>query len=174
MPYHPSLRLSIFRFNLQRVHNYSTMSPKTPMYMRMHFLYLLSLGLTIGLWQNTFYHIRRQSHSVAKSVIYGKRVPQYTSPEAIEYFSVLHEFEHILAPGTYPPIDLFPFLKWVPDRWAPWMKACYAFRDRRNKIVYGLYEECEQRVAQGADANSFIENILHQKKDYDLDRDEIA
>lgn len=54
------------------------------------------------------------------------------------------------------------------------MKACYAIRDRRNKVHYGLFEEREQKVARGADANSFIEDILHQKKDYDLDRDAIS
>lgn len=111
---------------------------------------------------------------MAKSVIYGKRIPQYASPEATEFFEILHELEHAVTPGTHPPIDLLPFLKWVPDRWAPWMKECYRIRDRRNKVHFTLLEECERRVARGDDANSFIEGILERQKEYDLERADIS
>ncbi|KAJ7830889.1 cytochrome P450, partial [Mycena olivaceomarginata] len=74
---------------------------------------------------------------------YGQRVSSLTSPKMQGFYQVrflaiqalclihsqtLHRFLHILLPGVYPPLDLVPALKYLPERWAPWLAAC-----RRSK-----------------------------------------
>ncbi|KAJ7145384.1 cytochrome P450 [Mycena crocata] len=81
--------------------------------------------------------IRRYTHSLAMISVYGQRVASIPSPQMQRFYKMLHEFLHILVPGVYPPIDAFPALKHLPERWAPWLAAC-----RRSKsAMAGFHAE---------------------------------
>ncbi|KAJ7512022.1 cytochrome P450 [Mycena galericulata] len=68
--------------------------------------------------------IRRYTHSNAMITIYGQRVSSFTTPHIQKFYKILHQFLHILMPGVYPPIDLLPVLKYLPEFCAPWIPAC--------------------------------------------------
>ncbi|KAJ7512021.1 cytochrome P450 [Mycena galericulata] len=70
--------------------------------------------------------IRRQIYW--KITMYGQRVSSFASPQVKTFYKILHQFLHILVPGVYPPIDLLPTLKYIPEFCAPWIPAC-----RRSK-----------------------------------------
>ncbi|KAJ6571782.1 cytochrome P450 [Mycena capillaripes] len=93
--------------------------------------------------------LRRYTHSIAMITIYGQRVSSCASPEMQGFYQaqpatqMLHRFLHILLPGVYPPIDLVPALKYLPERWAPWLAAC-----RRSKSEMASFRFAHSRAAE--------------------------
>ncbi|EIN10089.1 cytochrome P450 [Punctularia strigosozonata HHB-11173 SS5] len=120
--------------------------------------------------ERTWWHIRRYSSSVILSVLYGKRAPRYETKETMDFFHVQHLWEHVLEPGAHPPIDILPFLRYTPERWAPWKSLCREVRRLQRELYFGLLEECEQRVADGsADGQeSFMDEVVRHRDDLGL------
>lgn len=106
---------------------------KTPQVGR-RIYFLMSHHLTFR-FQDFYNHIRRYTHSAMMSITYGKRSPRYETRETTAFFHVQHLWEAVLAPGAHPPVDLMPYLKYVPERWAPWKTLCKEIR----KLQMGLY-----------------------------------
>jgi hypothetical protein len=72
---------------------------------------------------------------------------------------MLHRFLHIPLPGVYPPIDLIPVLKYLPERWAPWLAVC-----RRSKSEMAAFhlEHCrpaEEPPVNRGEGESFMSSI---------------
>ena len=124
--------------------------------------------------QAFYYATRRFTHSVAKSVVYGVRIPHYTSPDASAFFETLHDLEHTVSPGTHPPIDILTFLKYMPRRWAPWIRECEDVRQRRGTLLWRLYRECEARVKKGEDPRSMVEDMIIHEEELALDKATVA
>jgi len=124
--------------------------------------------------EDFYYAIRRHTHSVAKCIVYGTRIPHYTSPDATSFFEALHALEHTVSPGTYPPIDLLPILKYIPRGLAPWMQACDDVKKRRDELHWRLYQECEDRTRRDEDPRSMMEETILKQKELDLDRAAVA
>jgi hypothetical protein len=53
------------------------------------------------------------------SLVYGKRCLTYENSEAEKYFLGIKLFNETNDPGAYPPIELLPWLKFVPRWLAP-------------------------------------------------------
>jgi cytochrome P450 len=121
-----------------------------------------------------YYATRRFTHSVAKSIVYGTRIPHHTSPDASAFFEILHALEHTVTPGTHPPIDILTFLKYIPRRWAPWIRACEDVRQQRDALLWRLYGECEARVKRGEDPRSMVEEMIIHGEELVLDKATVA
>lgn len=107
---------------------------------------------------------------MAKCIVYGVRVPHYTSPDATAFFEALHALEHTVSPGTHPPIDLLPFLKYVPRKWASWMQDCEDVKRRRDVLHWRLYKECEDRMNKGEDPRSLLEETILKREELELEK----
>jgi len=107
--------------------------------------------------------IRRYTHSVTKTAVYGKRVPYANSPESIAYMKAQDSIDTVLNPTRHPPIDLLPFLKYLPDSWAPWMAETKEVRRLHDTLHLKLMAECEERLARGSEPNSFLEEVIQSK-----------
>ncbi|KAF7328683.1 putative cytochrome P450 [Mycena sanguinolenta] len=118
-----------------------------------------------------FTHIRRYSNSTIMSVIYGKRSPRYETPETIAFFNAQHEWEAILEPGSTPPIDLIPILKYVPERWAKWKRDCAKTRKLQRDLYFGLLDETKERLSKGDENGSYMEEVLTRQEEFGMDRE---
>ncbi|KAF7328682.1 putative cytochrome P450 [Mycena sanguinolenta] len=121
--------------------------------------------------QAFFTHIRRYSNSTIMSVIYGKRAPRYETPETIAFFNVQHEWDAILEPGSTPPIDLIPILKYVPERWAKWKRDCARTRKLQRELYFGLLDETKERLSKGDENGSYMEEVLTRQEEFGMDRE---
>ncbi|KAJ7737916.1 cytochrome P450 [Mycena maculata] len=99
--------------------------------------------------------IRRYTHSTARISIYGQRVSSLTTPGVQRFYKILHRFLHISVPGVYPPVDLFPALKYLPERYAPWIAAC---RRSKSELV-----KFHAELSMGAKERSTQPNADHQR-----------
>ncbi|KAK0450101.1 cytochrome P450 [Armillaria borealis] len=116
--------------------------------------------------QAFFTHIRRYSNSVILSVLYGKRCPRYESPEAKAFFTVNHLWNHTLEPGAHPPLDLLPFLRYLPGSWKV---LCKQVRRLQRQMYFDLLDECQARLQHGQETGFFIERVLQNQKFFGVD-----
>ncbi|KAJ8078284.1 hypothetical protein PM082_000490 [Marasmius tenuissimus] len=121
---------------------------------------------------DSFYnHIRRYSNSVIMSVLYGKRCPQYETPETTAFFIAQHEWELLLEPGATPPLDLLPFLQKVPERWANWKRDVRQCRKHQRDLYFGLLDETKERMDKGEENGSYMEEVIRRQEEFEMDRE---
>jgi hypothetical protein len=111
---------------------------------------------------------------VILSIVYGKRSPRFDTYETKTFWRVLHQWEDLLAPGAHPPVDLLPFLKYVPERWAPWKTLCKEVGRSQRDLYYGLLKECEGRIRDGRENGSYMEVVLKRQKEFGLNKEQIG
>ncbi|KAJ7843055.1 cytochrome P450 [Mycena olivaceomarginata] len=121
--------------------------------------------------QGFYTHIRRYSNSVILSVLYGKRAPRYETPETTAFFNAQHEWELVLEPGATPPVDLIPILKYIPERWAKWKRDCAKTRKLQRDLYFGLLDETKERLRNGDENGSYMEEILTRQEEFGMDRE---
>ena len=121
--------------------------------------------------QNFYGHIRRYSASVTLSVVFGIHCSTYDNPLMVEFFECQRKWEHILRPGGHPPVDVFPFLKYIPERWASWKGLCREVRSRQRKYYFSLLQSCHERIKSDKRNNSFMEYLLENQKKYNFDEE---
>lgn len=68
-------------------------------------------------WYN---HIRRYSTSVILATVFGLRGSTFDSPRVKQLYHVQDQNTAINELGATPPVDIFPFLKSLPDFVSPW------------------------------------------------------
>ncbi|KAF8686528.1 cytochrome P450 [Rhizoctonia solani] len=116
-------------------------------------------------------HIRRNSASVILSVLFGKRAPRFETKEVSDFFEVQHMWERILTPGSLPPIDFLPFVKWMPRPLARWKDVCDETRRRQRNLYFGLLRETEERVANNYENGCFMEEVLTRQAEFGISRE---
>ncbi|KAJ6482546.1 cytochrome P450 [Mycena sanguinolenta] len=120
----------------------------------------------------SFYtHVQRYSSSVILSVLYGKRSPRFETPETVKFFEVEHEWVSLLETGATPPLDYFPFLKYVPERWARWKQVCKVVRKMQRDLYFTLLDETQERLQKGEGNGSYVEELVEKQEELELDRE---
>ncbi|KAF9007716.1 cytochrome P450 [Hymenopellis radicata] len=119
-------------------------------------------------------HVRRYANSVISSVIVGKRSPRFESEHACMFFEYDERWDAYLAPGASPPVDMFPILKYLPEFLAPWKKEARALRRLQRQLFFTALEECEERLQRGEGNDCYLEELIQQKDEIGLSRDQIA
>ncbi|KAJ7112781.1 cytochrome P450 [Mycena crocata] len=118
-------------------------------------------------------HIFRYSHSTIMSLLYGIRFPPDTKV-SVAVSSMFKQWSLVLRPGAHPSIDFLPVLKYLPERWAPWKRACKEVVYQQRKIYFGLLDACESRMQRGEGNGCYIEEILERQEVLGLDRDHVG
>ncbi len=105
------------------------------------------------------------------SVILGVRVPRANTPFFHELWEMIEWRFYMSAPTSYPPIDILPFLKRLPERFASWKTACRELYQLQRGIVKKMLHPVKDRLARSEGNGCFME-ILHQRaKEWDLDEE---
>ncbi|KAJ6573872.1 cytochrome P450 [Mycena vulgaris] len=119
--------------------------------------------------------IRRFSSSVILSVTYGKRAPRLTTKEVTDFFLMHPDWEELLFPGSYAPVDFIPILKYVPSRFAPWKAVCHKVRKMQQDLYFGLLVEVEERIKAKKEGNGcFMETVVKRADEWGFTRDMIG
>ncbi|KAJ6551143.1 cytochrome P450 [Mycena capillaripes] len=116
-------------------------------------------------------HIQRYSSSVILSVLYGKRSPRFETPETVASFEVEHEWVTLLEAGATPPLDFFPILKYVPERWAKWKRDCRNVRTLQRNLYFNLLDDTQERLRQGEGNGSYVEELVERQEELGMDRE---
>lgn len=104
--------------------------------------------------------VQRTSSSIASTMIYGQRAPEWKSFWASGLNDVIDATSRAIEPGSYLPINQFPFLKLIPDRWVP-SKQFAQQTHRNNTAIFSKARELvEERRKNGDIRESLADHVI--------------
>jgi cytochrome P450 len=118
------------------------------------------MGELVNQPEGWFEHIQRYTTSLVLASIYGLRGPTLQNPNVKDFQEVHPQFLFCLEFGTMPPVDLFPILTYVPERFAGWKRLAKRVRFLHEKLYDRLLATVERRVASGQGVGSIMEELL--------------
>ena len=124
--------------------------------------------------EESFNHIRRYSTAVILASVYGQRGRTYDSAKVQALYNVQERFTEILAPGATPPMDAFPFLKYLPDLLSPWRPRAREIRKQQRDLYYNLLHETQQRIADGRSPDCLLKKVIKDQEKSGLDEEHIV
>jgi cytochrome P450 len=124
--------------------------------------------------QNCYNHVRRYSTAVILASVFGQRGADFESTKVQALYHAQDQFTEILAPGGTPPVDVFPFLKYLPGILAPWKARARAIRQEQRSLYYALMNETKENMRLGRHTGSFMEKLLKEQEKSELDEEHIA
>ncbi|GAB1319456.1 hypothetical protein MFIFM68171_09666 [Madurella fahalii] len=116
-------------------------------------------------------HPKRFSNSIIMSLIYGTRTPTIHTKHMVKLYSLMEKWSKVMEAGNTPPVDVFPFLKYVPEKFlGMWRSRAQEVSDEMNAL-YGEWVEygIERRKNLGS-RDCFLDRILDQGEKVGLDR----
>ncbi|CAG8422833.1 unnamed protein product [Penicillium salamii] len=121
-------------------------------------------------------HIRRYSTAVILSSVFGIRGPEFNHPNITRLYHVQDQFTAILETGATPPIDVFPFLKHLPDFMSPWRRWARLIRAEQRQLYFELLQEVKSQRQRGIQRNCFMSQLLDEefRAKHELDEEHIA
>ncbi|KAI9154882.1 Cytochrome P450 monooxygenase patI [Paramyrothecium foliicola] len=91
----------------------------------------------------------------------GQRLEDLNQSYSDRYFHTQELWLQLLEPGKAPPVDLFPFLRWVPERFAEWKSIARLVRDNLTKDYYSYLEKAKSfRAAANVQQPSTFRGVL--------------
>lgn len=66
----------------------------------------------------------------------------------------------VLEPGANPPVDEFPFLRYIPARFAFWKRRAIAAGDTMDNVWLKARQLVDERRAKGDHRQCIIDNLL--------------
>ncbi|KAF8649379.1 hypothetical protein AX16_005820 [Volvariella volvacea WC 439] len=112
--------------------------------------------------------ISRLTTSFFLAIIYGHRAPRSSCYEAKTFTQVQLDFMYVLEMGKLPPVDIFPVLNWVPDKWAGWKQQVLDVKRRQEELFGHLVSMVRKRVDGGVENGSFMEEAYKNQKQWGL------
>lgn len=105
-------------------------------------------------------------------VVYGIHAPTYQDGLVQKFDRYTARLESALKPGSSPPVDIFPFLKYLPELLgpAPWKTRAKQVREEQREIFFGLLDLVLDRIAKDQRNGCFLEGVVDHQEHYGLDR----
>ncbi|GME25891.1 uncharacterized protein K452DRAFT_281196 [Neofusicoccum parvum] len=120
-------------------------------------------------------HPKRYSNSITNSLVFGIRTRTHRSDYMVRLFSLMNEWSEILEVGATPPIDSFPLLRLVPERFLGNWKSRAT---QVGRLMTSLYTEVlgrvDERRSRGVNRDSFMDRVLDQNKKTGLSRGKLC
>ncbi|MCJ1271881.1 hypothetical protein MMC22_011786 [Lobaria immixta] len=109
-------------------------------------------------------HPKRFSNSIIMSIVYGVRSPDYNTPHLKDLYAMTEQLQKILQPGAAPPVDIFPILKFVPNRWwGDWITMAQQYGKDKDALYKGMLNQVLERHAREGSRNSMMDAVIEQQ-----------
>lgn len=118
----------------------------------------------------TAYHrfVMRYFGAVILASVFGLRGKDSTpDSKVMRFFTIQDEWAGILDQGALPPIEVFPWLRYVPDFLTPWRgwKARAEFlKNRQSSLYHELFAETETRLKAGKSEDCFMARLIRDQE----------
>ncbi|KAF1977130.1 cytochrome P450 oxidoreductase [Bimuria novae-zelandiae CBS 107.79] len=102
-------------------------------------------------------HPKRFSNSIIMSLVFGIRTPSVRTKHMLQLYEVIEKWSAVIETGATPPVDIFGFLKWVPESlFGNWRKRSLDV----NRMMVALYAGVVGRVRKRREAGHRITSML--------------
>jgi hypothetical protein len=123
--------------------------------------------------QDWYTHIQRFTTSYAMGLVYGKRAPRAATPECAAFLHVQPQFMNLLEIGTAPPVDLFPILTYVPERWASWKRDVSRIKHLHDDLYGDLLKTVQKRRENGVSIGGLMETAIEHSQQWKLSSEDM-
>jgi cytochrome P450 len=123
---------------------------------------------------NCWKHLRRYSTAVILASVFGQRGESYESEKVQALYHAQEQFTALLAPGAHPPVDAFPFLRYIPSFLAPWKIKASLIRQEQRSLYFKLMNETQARIASGGATGCFMEKLISEQEKSALTEEQVA
>jgi hypothetical protein len=125
----------------------------------------------ILLYIELFHHRRIYSNSTY--VVYGIRTPTINTSHMTRLYDLMENWSVVMEPGNTPPVDIYPFLHWVPESvFGNWRSRASNVGDEMNKLYADTLDKVDERRKHN-NSNSFMDKVLDQNEKLGLSRHQL-
>jgi cytochrome P450 len=119
-------------------------------------------------------HPKRYSNSIIMSLLFGIRTPAVDTGHMTKLYSMMENWSELMEPGNTPPVDIFPFLHWIPERWlGGWVTRSKGVGREMSDLYSGMLELVQTRRKEGTNLGSFTDGVLDQNEKMGLSQHEL-
>lgn len=87
---------------------------------------------------------------------------------------MMEEFSEVMEVGATPPVDIFPILKWVPQRFFNnWINRARSVGIAMDRLYGRMVSLVIQRRLKTGSRRSFLDDVLDQQEKLQLSRNEL-
>lgn len=96
-------------------------------------------------------------------LVFGVRSPTVTTPHLVGVYEIMDEWSNVIETGATPPVDIFPALKWVPERLlGNWITRSRNVGKATDRLYTRMVSHVIQRRTQLGSRHSFLDAVLDQ------------
>ncbi|KAE8378183.1 cytochrome P450 [Aspergillus bertholletiae] len=111
--------------------------------------------------QQHMLHPKRFSNSVIMSILYGIRTASHDAPHMTRLYQLMDHWSEVMELGATPPVDVFPFLKWLPERFlGNWKSRVWKVHNEMNELYKEMLERVINRRNSQGNHGSFMDKVL--------------
>jgi hypothetical protein len=121
-------------------------------------------------WYN---HIRRYGTAIILEAVFGQRGATYDDPNITDFYDIEEEFSSIMTPGATPPVDAFPFLKYIPDFVTSYKAKAVAIGKRQRAFYEHLLNRTKARSNKQGAPPCFMQKLLAKADKNELTYDQL-
>ncbi|KAH8698126.1 putative cytochrome P450 oxidoreductase [Phaeosphaeriaceae sp. PMI808] len=119
-------------------------------------------------------HPKRYSNSITNSIVYGIRTADSDSSNMQRLYKLMEEWSQIMEQGATPPVDLFPFLKRVPERFfGNYVTRARGIGHQMENLYLDILRKVEKRREGGQNLSSFMDRVLDSQEKNNLPRHQL-
>lgn len=106
--------------------------------------------------------------------MFGVRTPSIDDKNMKAFYNMMEEWSQVMETGATPPVDIFPFLKHVPERFFnDWRSRCLHVGRSMTKLYSRMVSHVQHRRAKAGSHGSFLDGVLDQQQKLQLNPDEL-
>ena len=86
-------------------------------------------------------------------------------------YDLMENWSVVMEPGNTPPVDIFPFLHWVPEGvFGRWRSRASNVGDDMNGLYSDMLVQLEQKREKTGSQGCFMDRVLDQAEKLELTR----
>ncbi|PNY24206.1 Fumitremorgin C synthase [Tolypocladium capitatum] len=110
-------------------------------------------------------HPKRYSNSIIMSLVFGLRTPSVDTPHMTRLYDMMENWSQLMEPGATPPVDIYPFLHWVPQKvFGNWLSRSKNVGDEMNGLYSSVLERVRERRRTQGNKDSLMDSLLDQRE----------
>lgn len=114
-------------------------------------------------------HAFRSFAGIILASVFGQRAKDASDPasKARRFFDVQEDWAAIVAGGAFPPLHVFPWLRYVPSAltpWKEWRARAADIRRRQQGLYEDLHAETVERMRAGKSQDCWFARLIAEQE----------
>ncbi|KAJ5942585.1 hypothetical protein N7516_002753 [Penicillium verrucosum] len=120
-------------------------------------------------------HPKRYSNSITNSIVFGIRTANRKGSNMRRLYKLMEEWSEVMETGATPPVDLFPWLKLLPQ----WLFNNYINRAKSigvqmETLYVHILNKVIKRREEGRNNGTFMDKVLDSQEKHNLPWHQLA